>query len=349
MRGNSNLYFIAEIGVNHEGDLELAKEMIRQVARAGGHAAKFQTYKADLIAAEDSPAYWDKTKEPTTSQHKLFQKYDNFGQAEYEVLYEECKRNNIDFMSTPFDTECLPWLMPLMDAVKIASADITNDILVEAVAAYQKPMIVSTGASNDREIDHIVELLTAKKVPSITLLHCVLLYPTPPSSGFLSRIRHLENKFSGRNIHIGYSDHIPPQEAGNDQVIIAAGMGCKVIEKHFTHDKTLPGNDHYHAIDERDLTLLMKRLHRTNEMMSDMERYGKEGLASQSKAIEHARRGLYFKRAMKKGEKISLGDLIAKRPAAGVSPTEYKKIIGSSLLQDVDSDAPVTLANVSVK
>ena len=342
-------YFIAEIGVNHEGDLELAKEMIRQVARAGGHAAKFQTYKADLIAAEDSPAYWDQTKEPTTSQHKLFQKYDNFGQVEYEALYEECKRNNIDFMSTPFDTECLPWLMPLMDVVKIASADITNDILVEAVASYQKPMIVSTGASNDSEISHIVELLTEKNVPSITLLHCVLLYPTPPSHGYLSRIRHLEDRFSEHNIHIGYSDHIPPHEADNDQVIIAAGMGCKVIEKHFTHDKTLPGNDHYHALDEHDLTLLMQRLRKSHEMMSDMEHYSTEGLAIQGKAIEHARRGLYFKRAMKKGAQVSPDDLIAKRPAAGISPTEYKKIIGSRLLQDVERDTPVTRINTSVK
>jgi N-acetylneuraminate synthase len=346
MFSTSAPYFIAEIGVNHEGDLELAREMIRQVSRAGGHAAKFQTYKADLIAAEDSPAYWDQTKEPTPSQHKLFQKYDNFSQAEYEALYEECKRNNIDFMSTPFDVECLPWLMPLMDVVKIASADITNDILVEAVADYKKPMIVSTGASNDSEINHVVELLTAKNVPSITLLHCVLLYPTPSSHGFLSRIRHLENKFSGRNIHIGYSDHIPPQEAGNDQVIIAAGMGCKVIEKHFTHDKTLPGNDHYHALDEHDLALLIDRLRKSVEMMSDMERYSTEGLASQSKAIEHARRGLYFKRALEKGMEISLDDLIAKRPAVGISPSEYKKVVGLRVNRQVESGAPVTWGEI---
>lgn len=349
MFNSSAPYFIAEIGVNHEGDLELAKDLIRQVARAGGHAAKFQTYKADLIAAEDSPAYWDQTKEPTTSQHKLFQKYDNFGQAEYETLSEECKRNNIDFMSTPFDVECLPWLMPLMDVVKIASADITNDILVEAVADYKKPMIVSTGASNDSEINHVVELLTAKNVPSITLLHCVLLYPTPPSHGFLSRIRHLENKFSGRNIHIGYSDHIPPQEAGNDQVIIAAGMGCKVIEKHFTHDKTLPGNDHYHALDEHDLVFLIERLRKSDEMISDMIRYTTEGLTSQSKAIEHARRGLYFRRSLKKGAQISLDDLIAKRPARGISPVEYTNIIGSRVLQDVTSGMPVTWENIDAK
>lgn len=335
-------YFIAEIGVNHEGNLELAKQMIRQVARAGGHAAKFQTYKADLIAAEDSPAYWDRSKEPTATQHKLFQKYDSFGQNEYEELYEECKRNNIDFMSTPFDVECLPWLIPLMDVVKIASADITNDILIEAVAEYQKPMIVSTGAASDEEISYVVKLLKEKKVPSITLLHCILLYPTPYSSGYLARIRYLEEKFASSNVHIGYSDHIPPDEADNDQVVIAASMGCKVIEKHFTHDRTLPGNDHYHALDENDLSILMDRLMKTGEMISSVEKFTSEGLSSQQKAIEHARRGLYFKRSLEEGSTIHLDDLIAKRPATGISPKEYRQIIGSYLTCNVSKGSPVT-------
>ena len=179
-----NPYVIAEIGVNHEGNIDLAKSMIAEIAKAGGHAAKFQTYKANLIAAKDSPAYWDQTKESTNSQYELFQKFDNFTKEDYEILSEECKKHNIDFMSTPFDVECLEWLMPLMSSVKIASADLTNNILIEAVSKYKKPIILSAGAATNEEIIGAIKLIKDNGIQDITILHCMLLYPTPLEKGF---------------------------------------------------------------------------------------------------------------------------------------------------------------------
>lgn len=333
-----NPYIIAEIGVNHGGDLELAKTMIADIAASGGHAAKFQTYKADLIAAKDSPAYWDQSKEPTETQHKLFQKFDSFCENDYKILAEECRKYNIDFLSTPFDVECLEWLMPLMQVVKIASADLTNDILLEAVAAYKKPVILSVGASSDDEIAYAVNLLESAGAVDITLLHCMLLYPTPLEHGFLSRITSLRARFHAKQIKIGYSDHIPPSAANNDQLLIARAMGCCVIEKHFTHDKTLPGNDHYHAIDKEDLSALINRLRVCDLMISSEDDFINGGLSLQISAVENARRSLYFRRDLYKGEQLKSSDVIAKRPGKGISPKHYKELVGRTLSRDVSAE-----------
>jgi len=338
-----NPYVIAEIGVNHEGSIDLAKSMIAEIAKAGGHAAKFQTYKADLIAAKDSPAYWDQTKESTNSQHELFQKYDSFTKNDYIILSEECKKHNIDFMSTPFDVDCLEWLMPLMNVVKIASADLTNDILIEAVAEYKKPMILSVGAASDEEIAYALNLMEAKGVKDITLLHCILLYPTPLENGFLSRIKTLQANFCQNNIKFGYSDHIPPSAAQNDQIIIARSMGCSVIEKHFTYDKSLPGNDHYHAIDKVDLEDMMIRLRRCDLMISTEKKFNEIGLKLQDSAIVNARRSLYFKQSLKKGTVLESSDIVAKRPGKGISPKRYREFIGRTLTRDVNVDEMLSL------
>ena len=174
MREKFNPYIIAEIGVNHEGDIALAKRLIREAKDGGAHAAKFQSYKANKIASKNSPAYWDQSKEPTDSQFKLFQKYDGFGEAEYKELAEYCRTLGIDFMSTPFDLDAVDFLAPLMPAFKIASADITNVPLIRKCAGTGKPLIISTGAATLSEIE--LALTTAKQAGArnVALLHCVL-------------------------------------------------------------------------------------------------------------------------------------------------------------------------------
>ena len=170
--GYLNPYVIAEIGVNHEGSLERAQRLIEAAARGGAHAAKFQTYKAELLAAKTtSPAYWDQTKEATSSQYELFQRWDNFGDSEYETLARTCADVGIDFMSTPFDFEAANSLAPLMPAIKIASADITNVPLIRLVASKGKPVIISTGAATLEEVRTAVEIATAAGAENITLLH----------------------------------------------------------------------------------------------------------------------------------------------------------------------------------
>ena len=250
---STNPYIIAEVGVNHEGSFEKAVDMIRSASEGGANAVKFQTYKAASLASKNSPAYWDQRKEPTTSQYKLFEKYDSFNREEYERLKSECDDCGVDFMSTPFDVECLNWLMPIMNVVKIASADLTNDLLLEAVGAHRKPVIMSVGASTNEEIWDAIGVLKQSGISDIALLHCMLLYPTSLEDAHLSRILELRQEFENEGIKIGYSDHVPPTAADNDQILVACAMGAEIIEKHYTYDKGLPGNDHYHAMDSNDL------------------------------------------------------------------------------------------------
>lgn len=328
------MYFIAEIGVNHGGSMECAKTMIQQIADAGAQAAKFQTYKASKLAAKNSPAYWDLEKESTTSQFDLFKKFDSFGRDEYVELAGFCQEKNIDFISTPFDVECLDWLIPLMPVVKVASADLTNYILLEKIAEHNKELIISVGASSDFEIESMLKFLSEFDVPKICLLHCMLLYPTPKKHAYLSRIKHLKNQFEGPNISIGYSDHVAPNEANNDQLIAAFALGASTIEKHFTDDKKQIGNDHYHALDFEDLKNVISRLINTENLMGD--RVTEEQLLSlQDAAIQNARRSLFYSSGLKAGSVLSMADLVPKRPGFGVGPENYRDFVGKTLYQDV--------------
>jgi len=331
-------YLIAEIGVNHGGDFDLAVQMIESVAKAGGQAAKFQTYKADKIAAVDSPSYWDRNEEPTETQHKLFQKYDSFDKDHYEELAKACTRNNIDFLSTPFDTDCIDWLMPLMPYAKIASADITNHLLLEEVAKHKKITFMSVGAANDEEIAESTELLLKSGVPQVVLLHCMLLYPTPIQNAFLSNIQTLQNKFGNKKVQIGYSDHVKSDASYNDQIIAAYAMGARVIEKHFTYDKTLPGNDHYHALDEADMLNLTERLSNLNQLLGSKDSFDTDALDLQALAIKNARRSLYFTKDLPAGHVLSKEDLIAKRPGFGISPSKISLVLGKKLVHQVNID-----------
>jgi sialic acid synthase SpsE len=329
-------YVIAEVGVNHEGSLEKALEMVRSASDAGANAVKFQTYKAATLASKNSPAYWDQSKEPTESQYKLFQKYDGFEKADYEILKNACNECGVDFMSTPFDLQCLDWLMPMMNVVKIASADLTNDLLLEAVGGYGKPVIMSVGASTNQEIWDAIGILEQSGCNDISLLHCMLFYPTKLEDAHLSRILELREEFSSKNIRIGYSDHVPPESADNDQVIIACAMGASIIEKHYTFDKTLPGNDHYHAMDSDDLQKLTDRV--LNFSMMTKEISQDDLIKKQISAKTNARRSLVYTRDLELGHILDTSDLIAKRPGTGLAVRAYKSLIGSILSSSVKAD-----------
>lgn len=344
---DTNLYFIAEIGVNHAGNIDLAKKMIQEISASGAHAAKFQTYKAEKLAHSNSPAYWDQNEEPTKTQYDLFKKFDAFEKKDYIELAEECLKYNIDFISTPFDVDCLSWLMPLMPVVKIASADLTNHLLLIEVAKYNKPMILSVGAASDNEIDAAVELLCDHGVKNITLLHCMLLYPTPKRNAYLSRIQYLINKYKEKNIIIGYSDHVKPSEANNDQLVAAFAMGARVIEKHYTHNKNLKGNDHYHSLDKQDLKNTMVRLNDLKFLISSEKKFKESGLEDQESAINHARRSLFYRTHLNAGHILSSKDLISKRPGSGVSPDKIEKILGRTLTKNVEKDQNIDFGHLS--
>ena len=323
-------YIIAEIGVNHEGSMELAKRLVDEAKEGGADAVKFQSYKAETLASKDSPSYWDTTKEPTTSQYELFKKHDSFWIDEMKELKEYCEKVDIEFMSTPFDIESANFLNDLMDVYKISSSDITNKPFIQYMCRFNKPIILSTGASSLFEIQEAVSWIEKFGNP-LALLHCVLNYPTPDKNANLGMILDLKAKFP--NNIIGYSDHTLP----NDMKVceMATMLGSVIIEKHFTHDKTLPGNDHYHAMDKEDLKLFRSNLERTFEILGSFK---VEALEYEAPARANARRSLVALKDIPKGKVIEKEDLTFKRPAHGVSPRFIDEVVGKTALIDIKDD-----------
>jgi len=326
----TNTYLIAEIGVNHEGSLEKAKELVYLAKSGGADAVKFQTYKAETIASKNSPAYWDTNKEKSKNQYDLFKRHEGFWINEMTELKNYCDQIKIEFLSTPFDIESANFLNDLMDVYKISSSDITNKPFIEFICGFGKPIILSTGASTIEEIDEALSWIN-NFGNKTAILHCVLNYPTSYDNANLSMIKVLQKKYPDNLI--GYSDHTLP---GDMSVCFNAKMlGCSIIEKHFTDDKELPGNDHYHAMDFKDI-----KNFREKELF--MEKiFGKPGenyLSNQSLAIINARRSLVAKRKINKNAIITKDDLTWKRPATGISPKFIDEVIGKKVKNSIDAD-----------
>jgi len=323
-------YVIAEVGVNHEGSMELAKRLVDEAKEGGADAVKFQSYKAETLASKDSPSYWDTNEEPTTSQYELFKKHDGFWIDEMRELKEYCDKVGIEFMSTPFDIESADFLDDMMDVYKISSSDLTNKPFIEYICKFNKPIILSTGASSLHEIQEAVSWIEKYGNP-LALLHCVLNYPTPDENANLGMILDLKQKFPDKII--GYSDHTLPKDMKVCEM--ATMLGSVIIEKHFTHDKTLPGNDHYHAMDKEDLKLFRNNLERIFAILGSFK---VEALEDEAPARANARRSLVAKSFIPRGKIIERSDLTFKRPAHGISPKFIDEIIGKTVTKNIEED-----------
>jgi N-acetylneuraminate synthase len=337
-----NPYIIAEIGVNHEGKLELAKRMIDEAASAGVHGVKFQTYKADKIASkEHSKYYWDLNEEPSTSQHQLFQKYDAFERKEYEALAKHAKERGVDFLSTPFDLDAIDMLEDLVPFYKIASADITNIPMLKKIAGKGKPVILSTGASTLSEIQEALDVLHANGAKDVCLLHCVLNYPTPESHAHIGVIKTLTKTFP--DCSIGYSDHVKPNANGDMPALLLASFeGSVVLEKHFTYDKTLKGNDHYHAMDHKDLKKFCEQLAQYRLL------YGNEqkSLENEKRARTNARRRICLSTNVEAGMTLTEDMLIPLRADIGIEVSFWENVIGKKILTTLKAGHPVEWAQL---
>ncbi len=340
-RINKNKFvLIAEMGVNYydiaikEGisPIEAAKLMISEAAMAGVHAVKFQSYKADTLAAKDSPYYWDINEEPTDSQYKLFKKYDSFQCDEYKILAEYSEKCGVEFLSTAFDIEAADYLNELMHIFMVSSSALNNLSFVEYQAKKNKPIILSTGASNEDEIERTVRLIKKYNDKQIILMHCVLEYPTPYEHANLRKILSLRKKYP--ELVIGYSDHTKP-EKGYEVLKTAYVLGARVIEKHFTLDKTLKGNDHYHAMDSADAKEIIVELGRIESMLGSGELCC---LETERKARENARRSLVSAVDIIAGEVITEDMLTFKRPASGIPADKFNAVIGKKAKTDIPED-----------
>lgn len=330
---------VAEIGVNYYdiakqrdiSPMDAAKLMISEASKSGIHAVKFQSYKAETLAAKESPSYWDTSEEETTSQYELFKKFDSFGEKEYAELAAYAEDKRVEFLSTPFDIVSADYLEPLMNVYKISSSDLNNLAFVEYMAKKNKPIILSVGASFSDEIDRTVELIKQYNEHPITLLHCVLEYPTPYEHANLFKIKSLTKNY--KDCIIGYSDHTKPDE-NYDVLKMAYCLGARVIEKHFTLDKTLKGNDHYHAMNAEDARRIIDAIEKLKMLGGSSEI---TCLESEMVARKNARRSLVATKDISKDSMITRDMLTWKRPGIGITADKIDIVVGAKANRSISA------------
>lgn len=340
----SKPYVIAEMGVNfydtarimNISPLDAAKLYIDEASKVGIDCAKFQSYKAGTIVSKNSPAYWDTTKEPTKTQYELFLKHDSFGEAEYRELCEYTHAKGMDFTSTPFDYASADYLEDMVDFYKISSSDLSNLPFIAHIAKKGKPVYMSVGAAYLSECDEAIRVLKANGCKDIVIFHCVLSYPTDPKNANLLIIDTLKKTFP--DVRVGFSDHVAPDETMMT-LATAYMLGAEVIEKHFTLDKTLPGNDHYHAGEPSDFKKAIDNFKWIDTVLGSPE---KTVLECEQIPRREARRSLVLTRDMKAGEIIQKEDLMPKRPGTGIAPRFADIVIGRAVKQDLAEDTILT-------
>lgn len=341
-------YLIAEMGVNfydtalalNISPLDAAKLYIDAAAEAGIDCAKFQSYKASTIVSKNSPAYWDTTKEPTKTLYELFLKHDGFGESEYRELCEYTHAKGLDYTSTPFDYASADYLYDMVDFYKISSSDLSNIPFIHHIGSKGKPVFISVGAAYLSECDEAIRTLKESGCKDIVVLHCVLSYPTELKDANLRIIQTLKKTFP--DIRIGYSDHVAPDET---MITLATAylLGAEVIEKHFTLDKSLSGNDHYHSGDPNDFKKAIYNFTMIDNILGSSE---KTVFDCELIPRREARRSLVLTHDMKAGDVIKKGDLMPKRPGTGISPQFEDIIIGRKIISDLPEDTILTWSMV---
>jgi sialic acid synthase SpsE len=324
-------FVIAEAGVNHNGDLELGRALIREAAAAGADAIKFQSYKAGKISTRTAPRYWVEPDDPTGSQYDTFQKLDSFGPEEHEALFRYAREQGILCFSAPFDDEAVDMLDDLgSPAFKIASADLTDHPLLERAASKRKPVILSTGLATIAEIAEAVEVVRRAGNEEIVLLHCTLQYPCAPENANLRMMLHMKAAFP--DIPVGISDHT----IGIAVPQAAVALGAVAVEKHYTVDKTLPGSpDHYLSVDPRDLREMVSNIRTIEKAMG---RYLKGPVEAESQAYKFARRSIVSRTAIPRGTPITREMLTFKRPGTGIYPKFVEVVVGRAAKVDIPED-----------
>lgn len=323
---------IAEAGVNHNGDLELAKQLVASAAAAGADLVKFQTFvTANSIAMHAPKAQYQKgATDPSESQYDMVHKLE-LSRADHEVLIEECSSHGIGFFSTAFDTDSFDLLVELgIDCVKIPSGEITNLPLLRYMTSLGLPVILSTGMANLGEIEAALDVIEQAGTPRslVTILHCTTEYPAPMGEVNLRAMVGLKTAFG---CEVGYSDHT----VGIEIPIAAVALGATVIEKHFTLDRKLPGPDHQASLEPHELTAMVDAIRNVERALGDgIKRITPSEL--KNKAI--ARKSLVASRTIRAGELFSVENIAAKRPGTGISPMRWDELIGRPASRDFAAD-----------
>ena len=324
------MLIIAEAGVNHNGDINLAKKLIEQAAKAGADVVKFQTFKANscVSVSAKKAKYQLETTAKEESQLEMIKKLELSYKSHFELM-KHCKKHGIAFLSTPFDLESVEFLRGLdLPYFKIPSGEITNFPYLKAVAKCKKKVLLSTGMANLGEIEAALEILRKNGTKNITLLHCNTEYPTPFKDVNLNALKTLKEAFK---LEVGYSDHTEGIVAS----LGAVALGAVVIEKHFTLDKTMEGPDHRASLEFEELKALCKGI---RELEKALGSGIKKASKSEAKNKIIARKSLVAKREIQKGEKFSEQNLTTKRPGSGISAMRYEEYLGKRALKTYKKD-----------
>ena len=323
---------IAEIGVNHNGSLEIAKKLVSYAKDCGADIVKFQTFKAknNISKFAELADYQKKNTGTDKSQLELVSQYE-LSEKEFIELYEYCEDLEISFLSTAFDTEALEFLDQFnMPFIKIPSGEITNLFLLEEIGKRNKNVLLSTGMSNLEEVSNAINILinSGQNKNNITVLQCTSQYPAPDNSMNLNAMLTMAKEF---NIKYGLSDH----SIGITAPIIAASMGASIIEKHITFDKNADGPDHKASTDINEFRKMVIEIKRVKNLMGS-------GIKTMHDSEKHtksiARKSIVASRNLKKGHSLTYNDVSVKRPGTGISPLLLPEIIGLKLTRDVKID-----------
>ncbi len=328
---------IAEAGVNHNGDMALAKELIAVAADAGADLVKFQTFIANKIVSRTAPKaeYQMGTSDPAESQQDMIRKLELSRENHFELI-EECNQRGIGFFSTAFDQESIDLLEEFgFEYVKVPSGELTNLPYLRYLTRKGKPVLLSTGMANLGEIEAAIDAIEQAGTPraKITVLHCTTEYPSPMED---VNLRAMINVGKALDVKIGYSDHTP----GIEVPIAAVALGATVIEKHFTLDRSLSGPDHRASLEPDELKAMVAGIRNIERALGDGI---KRPSPSELKNRPIARKSLVAARDIKAGELFSSDNLTAKRPGTGISPMVWDGVIGRRAIRDFSEDELIEL------
>ncbi len=312
----NKIIIIAEAGGNHNGSLKKAYKLVDIAKKAGADYVKFQTFKAETLVSKNAPkAKYQKKNVKKISHYELIKKLEMNYDMHVKII-KYCKIKKIKFLSSPFCIDSFNLLKRFnLDYIKIPSGEITNLPMLRHIKKFKNNIILSTGMSNIKEINNAISILKNNK-RKIILLHCNTEYPTPQDDINLNAMLEIKKRFK---LDVGYSDH----SLGVQVPIIAAALGAKVIEKHFTISKKMAGPDHVASLNPKELISMVKAIRNTEVILGKKEKFVSK---SEKKNISIARKSLFASRDIKKGEKFSLNNLICLRPGTGISPMEIDKV-----------------------
>jgi N-acetylneuraminate synthase len=331
------IFIIAEAGVNHNGKLDLAYELVDVAKETGADAIKFQTFKAEKVVSSKAPKaeYQKKATSSDESQLEMIKKLE-LSFEDFVKLKKYCDKKGIMFLSTPFDHQSIDFLYNLIDIYKIPSGEIINYPYLKHIAAKNKPIIMSTGMTNLGEVEEAINTIrTVNSEAKISLLHCTTNYPTSYEEVNLKAMQTLAAAFK---LPVGYSDHT----LGIEVPIAAVALGARIIEKHFTLDKKLLGPDHKASLEPGELKEMIKAIRNIEKALGDGI---KKPNQSEIEIIKVARRSIIATRDIRVGEIIKESDIIIKRPGTGIPPKFKEIVIGMRIINDIRQDEPFRWEN----